>query len=38
MADEVSEEIEAALQLIVNTAEQSVNMRKGLKKTIIENV
>jgi hypothetical protein len=38
MADEVSEEIVAVLQLIVNRAEQSVNMRKGLKKTIIENV
>jgi hypothetical protein len=28
MADEVSEEKEDALQLIVNTAEQSVNMKK----------
>ena len=38
MAEEVSEEIEDALQLIVNTAEQSGNMKKGLKQTIIETV
>ena len=39
MADEVCEEKEDALQLIANTAEQSVNMKKkGLKQTIIETV
>ena len=34
----MSEEIEDALQLIVNTVEQIVNMKKGLKQTIIETV
>jgi hypothetical protein len=38
MADGVSEEIEDALNLIVNTAEQGGNMKKLLKKTIFETV
>ena len=31
MADEVNDEIEDAVNLIVNTTEQSGNTRKGLK-------
>jgi hypothetical protein len=38
MADEVSDGIEDALNLIVNTTEQSGNMRKGLKQTIFQTV
>jgi methylphosphotriester-DNA--protein-cysteine methyltransferase len=38
MADEVSENIENALNKIVNTTDQSGNMRKELKKTIFETV
>ena len=38
MADTVSEDIQAALNKIVNTADQSKNMRKDLKKTIFQNV
>jgi hypothetical protein len=38
MADEVSEEIVAALNKIVTTVDQSANMRKDLKKTIFQTV
>ena len=38
MADEVSQDIENALNKIVNTTDQSGNMRKELKKTIFETV
>jgi hypothetical protein len=38
MADEVSQNIENALNKIVNTADQSGNMRKELKRTIFETV
>jgi 3-methyladenine DNA glycosylase Tag len=38
MADEVSQNIENALNKIVNTTDQSGNMRKELKKTIFETV
>ena len=38
MANEVSEEIEKALNLIVSNEEQSGNMKKGLKQTIFETV
>jgi len=34
----VTRDFEAALNKIVNTTEQSGNMRKGLKKTIYETV
>jgi len=36
MADAVSEDIQAALNKIVTTADQSANMRKDLKKTIFQ--
>jgi len=38
MADEVSQNIEDALNKVVNTADQSGNVRKDLKKTKIETV
>jgi len=38
MADEVSQNIENALNKIVNTTDQSGNMRKELMKTIFETV
>lgn len=38
MADGTGEEIEDALQLIVNTAEQSVKMKKELKQTLLDTV
>jgi len=38
MADEVSQNFEDALNKIVNTTDQSGNMRKELKKTIFETV
>jgi hypothetical protein len=38
MADEVSDQIEDALNLIVSTTEQSGNMKKGPKKSIFETV
>ena len=38
MADDVSESIENALNIIVSTAERSGNMIKGLKQTIFETV
>jgi len=38
MADEMSQNIEEALNKIVNTTDQSGNVRKDLKKTIFENV
>jgi 3-methyladenine DNA glycosylase Tag len=38
MAYEVSQNIENALNKIVNTTDQSRNMRKELKKTIFETV
>jgi uncharacterized coiled-coil DUF342 family protein len=38
MADEAREELEDALQLIVNTAEQSVKMKRELKQTILSTV
>ena len=38
MADAVSEDIEAALNKIVKTTDQSGNLRKDLKKTIFETV
>jgi len=38
MADEVTQSIEEALNKIVNTTDQSGNMRKELKKTIFETV
>jgi hypothetical protein len=38
MADEVSDGIEDALNLIVNTTEQSGNMKKGLKEIIFQTV
>jgi hypothetical protein len=38
MADEVSQNIEHALNKILNTTDQSGNMRKELKKTIFETV
>ena len=38
MADEVSDQVEDALNLIVSTTEQSGNMKKGLKQTIFETV
>jgi 3-methyladenine DNA glycosylase Tag len=38
MADEASKNIEDALNKIVNTTDQSENMRKDLKKTIFETV
>ena len=38
MADAVSEDIQAALNKIVITADQSTNMKKDLKKTIFQTV
>jgi chromosome segregation ATPase len=38
MADAVSEDIQAALNKIVTTTDQSGNLRKDLKKTIFETV
>ena len=38
MADEMNQNIEDALNKIVNTTEQSGNMRKDLKRTIFETV
>ena len=38
MAAEVSDDIEDALNLIVNRTEKSGNMKKGLKQTIYETV
>jgi uncharacterized coiled-coil DUF342 family protein len=38
MADDVSQVIDNALNKIVNTTDQSGNMRKELKKTIFETV
>ena len=38
MADTVSEDIQDALNKIVNTADQSTNMRKDRMKTIFQNV
>jgi hypothetical protein len=38
MADDVSEGIENALNIIVNTTERSGNMKKELKQTIFETV
>jgi len=38
MADEVTRSIEDALNKIVNTTDQSGNMRKKLKKNIYETV
>ena len=38
MADELSEDIEDALNLVVNTTDQSGNMKKRLKQTIYETV
>jgi hypothetical protein len=38
MANEVTQNIEEALNKIVNTTDQSGNMRKELKKTIFETV
>jgi len=38
MADGVSDEIEDDLKMIVNTTDQSGNMKKRLKQTIYETV
>jgi ribosomal protein L7Ae-like RNA K-turn-binding protein len=38
MADEVSEDIENALNLLVSTVERSGNMKKGLKQDVFETV
>ena len=38
MADEVGNQIENALNLLLNTTEQSGNMKKGQKQTIFETV
>jgi Lon protease-like protein len=38
MADEVSQNIEDALNTIVNSTDQNGNLRKDLKKTIVESV
>jgi hypothetical protein len=38
MADEASQSIEDALNIIVNTTDQSGNLRKDLKKTIYDTV